>query len=356
MTTEAPSESQIARDIENVLRALLPESWGLRVERELALANGQRADLLVEIEAPGSTSRFVAEIKREATGAQLNRALDQLRAYVDALPDSRPIFAAPWISRSVRARLDAEGISYIDATGNARVVSDRPALVLTARGAEKNPWPGDKSLQSLRGTGAARAVRALVDFTPPYGVRELAVQTLASPATLSRVLDLLEGEGLVERNDGGGVADVDWAGTIRRWAQDYDLLKFNSAVGYLQPRGLNDLTSRLRDGATARALTGSVAANLLAPFAPARLAMIYVDNVREAVEALDLRETESGANVMLLQPFDKVVTARWIQRDGLWLVNPSQLAADLLTSPGRGPAEGEELLAWMKDNLDAWRR
>ncbi len=84
--------------------------------------------------------------------------------------------------------------------------------------------------------------------------------------------------------------------------------------------------------------------------------MIYVDNVREAAEALDLRETETGANVMLLQPFDNVVTARRIQHDDLWLVNPSQLAADLLTSPGRGPAEGEELLDWMKDNLDAWRR
>lgn len=356
MAIEAPSESQIATDVEQVLRALLPPSWGLRVEREPALANGRRADLLVEIQAPGSTSRFVAEIKRETTGAQLNRALEQLRAYVDALPGSRPVFAAPWISRSVRDRLDAEGISYIDATGNARVVSDQPALVLTARGAEKNPWPGDKSLQSLRGPGAARAVRALVDFTPPYGVRELADQTTASPATLSRVLDLLEVEGLVERNESGGVVDVDWAGTLRRWAQDYDVLKFNSAVGYLQPRGLDDLTGRLRGAATTYALTGSIAANLLAPFAPARLAVVYVDNVREAVEALDLREIESGANVMLLQPFDKVVTARWIQRDRLWLVNPSQLAADLLTSPGRGPAEGEELLDWMKDHLDAWRR
>ena len=170
------------------------------------------------------------------------------------------------------------------------------------------------------------------------------------------MLDLLEGEGLVERTDRGGVADVDWAGTIRRWVQDYDVLKFNSSVGYLQPRGLNDLTARLRDGSAIYALTGSVAANLLAPFAPARLAMLYVDNARDSVDALDLRETESGANVMLLQPFDDVVSARTIERDGLMLVNPSQLAADLLTSPGGGPAEGEELLDWMKDNLDDWRR
>jgi hypothetical protein len=152
------------------------------------------------------------------------------------------------------------------------------------------------------------------------------------------------------------VVDVDWAGVIRRWAHDYDVVTFNGASGYLAPRGLNDLTARLRDAPITYLLTGSIAANLLAPLAPARLAMVYVDNVPEAVEALDLRETESGANVLLLQPFDDVVGARAIERDGLRLVNPSQLAADLLTGPGRGPAEGEELLDWMKENLDAWRR
>jgi hypothetical protein len=34
----------------------------------------------------------------------------------------------------------------------------------------------------------------------------------------------------------------------------------------------------------------------------------------------------------------------------------SQVAADLLTSPGRGPSEGEALIEWMEENVDAWRR
>ena len=33
----------------------------------------------------------------------------------------------------------------------------------------------------------------------------------------------------------------------------------------------------------------------------------------------------------------------------------TQVAADLLTSPGRGPAEGEELLRWMEGNEGVWR-
>ena len=149
--------------------------------------------------------------------------------------------------------------------------------------------------------------------------------------------------------------DVDWAGALRRWAQDYHVVRSNDTGGYLQPRGPSALTGGLTKTPRRYALTGSLAANLLAPFAPARLGMLYVDSFPEAGEALDLRETDVGANVMLLQPFDQVVFARCIKRDGLTVVNPSQLAVDLLTGPGRAPREGEELLAWMEENIDAWR-
>jgi DNA-directed RNA polymerase specialized sigma24 family protein len=52
----------------------------------------------------------------------------------------------------------------------------------------------------------------------------------------------------------------------------------------------------------------------------------------------------AGANVMLLVPFDDVVFERTSKRDGLTVVALSQLAVDLLTSPGRGPSEAEAIL------------
>ena len=33
----------------------------------------------------------------------------------------------------------------------------------------------------------------------------------------------------------------------------------------------------------------------------------------------------------------------------------SQAAVDLLTGPGRGPAEADELIRWMREHEDAWR-
>lgn len=356
MAPAVPTETQIAADVEPVLRDLLPPNWTLDLEREPVLTRGQGPDLVVTVTAPdGERAVYVAEVKREGAGPQLRTALDQLRKYTTSLPGSRPLFIAPWVSPSSQQRLASDGVAYVDTTGNARLMAERPGLYINATGAAKNPWPTDKTLQTLRGPGAARALRALVDFAPPYGVRELADRANASAATLSRVIDLLERDSLLERGERSAVIDLDWAGAIRRWAQDYDVLRTNDSSSYLQPRGLPALTERLKATKVRYALTGSLAANELAPVAPARLAMVYVDRLKDAAELLDLRKTDAGANVILLEPYEPVVYARSMERSGLTIVNPTQLAVDLLTAPGRAPSEGEELLAWMKDNTDAWR-
>ena len=72
--------------------------------------------------------------------------------------------------------------------------------------------------------------------------------------------------------------------------------------------------------------------------------MIYVDAMDPVVEALKLRRAEAGINVMLLLPYDEVVFERTTQVGGLTLAAPSQVAADLLGSPGRGPSEAEAML------------
>lgn len=58
---------------------------------------------------------------------------------------------------------------------------------------------------------------------------------------------------------------------------------------------------------------------------------------------------------MLAEPFDPVVYERTWEQDGVTFAALSQIAADLLTSPGRGPAEADELLDWMAKNEAAWR-
>jgi hypothetical protein len=80
-----------------------------------------------------------------------------------------------------------------------------------------------------------------------------------------------------------------------------------------------------------------------------------VNHIGDAAQILGLRKTDAGANVMLIAPRDSYVFARSVEKEGLTYAAPSQIAADLLSSPGRGPAEAEELIQWMKNNEAVWR-
>ncbi len=59
--------------------------------------------------------------------------------------------------------------------------------------------------------------------------------------------------------------------------------------------------------------------------------------------------------MLLIAPRDRFVFDRSVERDGLTYAAPSQVVADLLSSPGRGPAEAEAVMDWMRDHEEAWR-
>ena len=127
------------------------------------------------------------------------------------------------------------------------------------------------------------------------------------------------------------------------------------AVSYLEPRGLPVLLERLASSDLRYVVTGSLAASRLAPIAPPRLAVIYVESLERPAEAWSLRLAETGGNVLLVLPTDDCVFAGATDVQGINYAAPSQVAADLLTSPGRGPAEAEELIRWMAANEEEWR-
>jgi len=260
-----------------------------------------------------------------------------------------------YLSELSRKRLRAAGVNYLDLTGNAWIALERPGLMIETHGADEDPSPPRRGIRSLKGIKAARIVRALCDTRPPIGVRELARLTGSNPGYVSRVLDFLVLEDLIQRDPTGRVAETKWQDLIRRWSRDYSLTRTNRAVPCLASRGLAPVIDRLRRYKRIYALTGSLAVPREASVAAGRLLECYVDDLQQAAGILDVRPAELGANVLLLEPFDRVVYDRVREEDGLVKVAPSQCAVDLLTGGGRGPAEADALLAWMSANEDAWR-
>jgi hypothetical protein len=172
-------------------------------------------------------------------------------------------------------------------------------------------------------------------------------------------VSFLETEALLTRDEKKRIVSVDWSALLLRWEKDYELTKTNELHPFLEPRGLSALWRKL-ERIPRYAATGSTAGPGIAP---ARIAMIYVDDPETAARSLDLVPAEAGANVWLLRPYDEVVFVRTRRRavssreasTDVITVSAAQAVVDLLSSPGRGPQEAEALLEKMQENPDGWR-
>ena len=106
---------------------------------------------------------------------------------------------SPLLRPSTKERLADPGVSYADATGNMRLVVNRPAVFIETEGTVRNPWRENVPLRSLQGRRRAQVVRAFLDYRPPYVTRELATLSGNASASISRVAELLERDAIIER-------------------------------------------------------------------------------------------------------------------------------------------------------------
>jgi hypothetical protein len=344
--------NKLIREGVAILQRRLPPGWTAGEVRP-GLGGPAGSDALELIGADGTRGTLALEAK-PSLDPRRARELEVSRAGIAA---GSLVVVAPFLSEATRARLREAGVGYIDLTGNVRIAIQTPAIYIETQGAAENPDPEARPTRSLRGPKAGRIVRALVDYKTPPRVRELAQATGIDAGYVSRVLAFLEAESLVTRVGHGRMQAVDWKALVQRWAQEAPLDSRAAVATYLEPRGLSALTDKLvRLNDQRYAVTGSLAAATLAPAAGTRLAAIWVRDAAAIAKTLGLRSTDAGANVLLLEPMDDSVFERGFVRDGIQYAAPSQVVADLLTSPGRGPAEGDALIGWMESNEDQWRQ
>jgi hypothetical protein len=340
------------------LRERIPSAWSVEATNQEATGAGRgRPDGTIVINGQSVFATLAVEAKRSLGPRDVAGLFGSVGRTLRALSPNIPILVvAPWLSPRTRELLAAEGINYLDLTGNALVRLENPAFFIQSQGADRDPSPTPRGKARVRGPKAARLIRTLVDVRPPYGVRDLAEAAGLAPGYVSRLLDALDDDALIERTKRGQVESVDIAGLLRRWAENYELFRSNDARPYLAARGAEDALGRFPELATVRtAVTGSFAAVRLSPVAAPALLTVYCDDSSAVANALDLIPADQGANVVLLRPFDPIVWERTAEEYGVRYVAPSQATVDCLTGNGRMPAEGEALINWLLANESNWR-
>lgn len=325
----------------------LPTGWKIG-----GFTPASATDAIAEIRAPDQrTAALGLEAKARLTP---KLATDVIRRFEEGQVRA-PVVVSEFVSDRTRELLRENNIGFIDLTGNIRLVLSEPGLFIETTGAGQNPKPEKREASSLKAVKAGRLARALIEQRAVMGVRELATKTELDAGYVSRLFSFLDDEALITRVGRGRLESVDWTKLLERWGADAPLSARGRVTTFVAPRGLTGVLELLRKTSQPYAITGSFAANRIAPIAPARLLTLYARDVAALVNELGLRPADAGANVQFVEPADEEVFRGVRTDDGLRYAALPIVAIDLLDGPGRAPSEGEELIAWMAKNEDAWR-
>lgn len=360
-TTKIVSEQAQAR-----LKLALPPNWRISKALNLAATNGSKKfDGILTIQnAMQEEMNFLVEVKTDLYARDLEKTIEVLQRHQREFNRSAPMIMARFISGPVRQLLKEKGISYVDATGNLQLLFPDEDFYIRDVGEKSDPWrmPG-RPRNSLKGLPVAKVLLALIESSSTISIPELIKIAKSSSGVTYRVVEYLERENLItlQRVPSGErgrqkIVDVKWRKIIERWSEDYGFLKSNDISSCIEPRGLESLLAKLKNEKTEYIITGSLAANIYAPYTTPRLAMIYSKNPYELMDSLNLTPVENGANILIAATEYELFFNKTKIVNGIEYAAPTLAALDLLTSPGRGPSEGEELLNWMEINLSEWKR
>jgi len=114
---------------------------GSRTDSRITAPSGRVADIDVKV-LKDATPRAVAGLARQVTPT---------------------LVVADWLSPRSRDLLRANGTSYLDATGNAEIRLDEPALYIRTDGADRNPSPKPATGPRLRGPKAWALLRTIAE-------------------------------------------------------------------------------------------------------------------------------------------------------------------------------------------------
>lgn len=355
MVKQPPAEEDLLEAAFKTIEERLPPRWSVEW-MNYGSESGQ--DRLLNLKGPNSSGRgFIVEAKRSLSPKEVAAMVSpELVRRLRVASGGTPILVvAPFIGPRSQELLAEQDISYLDLTGNIRLVLDNPGLFIETTGATRNPYSASRPTRGLRGAKAGLIVRTLIDARPPYTVSGIADVAGVVPGYVSRVLETLESEALVIRGPRGRVINVEWQELIRRRARALDLLAQHTSKTFVSPNGARNALERLGETKERALVTGSFAAVRLAPIAAPALLVAYSMRPDDLASELNLRPVSEGADVVVVRPENPGVFRGASEEGGVAWAAPSQIAIDCFSGSGRMPSEGQAVIEWMALNEDQWR-
>lgn len=308
--------------------------------------NGKRPDLQYTLSAPDFDQHLIVEIKRTGQPKPVREGVNQLLRYKELYPDSYGLIVAPFISSRSAAICTGEGVGYLDFAGNCHLSFQRVFISVEGR---PNPFSQERGLRSLYAPKASRILRVLLSnqLDRAWKVKELSKESDVSIGHVSNVKRLLDEREWIESHE-VGFSLADPAALLHEWSENYSYRQ-NRVRDFYSLLTISEIESRIAEVCTEAdseyALTGFSAASRLAPTVRYQRVTSYIGgNIDEMSPLLGLKEVGTGANVSLLEPYDKGVLYGSREIDGILVASPVQVYLDLKGFRGRGEEAARALL------------
>jgi hypothetical protein len=334
------NQAKIEDSAERVLRDVLGRVPQVKVESVQKDKRG--VDLLVNLRFDNKKQILVGEVKNSGQPRMAREAVNQLLRYRDLYPNAYFIFMAPYISPQAAEICTKDGVGYLDFAGNCRLAFGQVYIEQTGK---PNPFRARRDLVSLYSPKSSRVLRVMLcNPGRSWKIQDLADEARVSLGQVANVKKLLLDREWIA--DGFSLKEP-WK-LLEEWADIYSYRK-NEVGNFYSLKSISEIESGLakacREKDIEYALTGFSGAARFAPAVRYNRVMAYVAATGEDLGSfLDLKEVPSGANVMLLGPYDEGVFYGSRVIDDIIIASPVQIYLDLKSYKGRGEEAAEVLL------------
>lgn len=340
-------------DSASILLEILQDDAGLRAVRTESqrFATRDAFDLLLTAESQdGVPYKFAVEERQSLTPMAAKPLFHRMSILA---PDFIPLVFCPVISLRITELAREAGISWCDSAGNCRIHQPSPPLLIVRQG-RKVDHSDRLTVSDPFSPKSSRIVRALLsDPQRVWSVQELSDQedVRVSLGLISKVRQsLIQGAFISAGARGTSVRDA--TALLTAWAGKYQgPLSKRKYFAIGEPDDIEHLLFEWcrRNGVTVT-LSGFSAAWKSAPMVRAPIVTAYVNRslasvTKQLTDETDIAQVDSGANLILWEPYDTSVFAdRRFSEDALisW-TSPIQTYLDLIQLKGRGQEAADEI-------------
>jgi hypothetical protein len=322
----------------------IPFLEDIEVCRELS-SDGGRVSIHVVVHSNGEVRSVIAEVKNNGEPRFARQAANQLLRNLREARSDYGVFIAPYISPRAASICEKEGIGYVDLAGNCHISFD--SIYIHKEG-KSNPFNTKRRLRSLYSPKAERILRVMLSSWPrEWKTKELADEADVSLGLVSNVKKLLNDQEWIDSKAVGFSLNDPFL-LLEDWSRSYRFRRSTvlSFYSMLSPTEYEGKLAEVCQQADIRyGLTGFSGSDRYAPAVRYQRVMAYVENGIEEIGKLSgIKPVDSGANVMLLQPYDEGVFYGIRQQGNCAVVSPIQTYLDLRSYRGRGEEAAKVLL------------